>query len=102
MFVAAPPYEVISEGLGESSAEGGPSQATAVFDDIDTVGALSSDGWTAEEIGGRTGGLPAPSEGVQQEDGRFTVTGAGDIAPNVAGPGGKTVEQSLQWACSPG
>lgn len=96
MFVASPPYEEFSEGLGEANAIGGPSQATAVFDQVGTQGGLSQDPWAADEMGGGRGGLPSPADEVQELDGTFTVTGAGDIAPNVAGSGGNTVEQSLQ------
>jgi ABC-type transport system involved in multi-copper enzyme maturation permease subunit len=96
MFVASPEYEVFSQGLGEADTFGGPSQATAVFDEITMEGQLSNDAWIGEEVGGRTGGLPNPGETVQDSAGTFTVTGAGDIAPAVAGSGGNTLEQSLQ------
>jgi ABC-type transport system involved in multi-copper enzyme maturation permease subunit len=96
MFVASPEYEVLRQGLGEANTFGGPSQATAVFDEVATQGPLSGDAWVVEEVGGRTGGLPSPSDAVDESAGAFTVTGSGDIAPAVAGTAGNTIERSLQ------
>ena len=66
-------------------------------------GADSSGGDSgAGDSGGVEGDQPgrgavqaAPAEQFTETDGTFSVTGSGDIAPAVAGPGGNTIERSL-------
>ena len=96
MFVASPEYEVFTQVMGGANVNGGPSTATAVFDEIITEGLPAVDEWVAEEVGGGPGGLPDPSDAVEESAGAFTLTGSGDIAPAVAGTGGHTIERSLQ------
>jgi ABC-type transport system involved in multi-copper enzyme maturation permease subunit len=90
LFVASPEYTVLSQSFGGSSSQGGPSVATARFDDVSPHGT-----WTGDAVGGQVG--PAP--GFRQAGGTFTLTGSGDIAPNVAGRGqGRTIQDSLVGA----
>jgi ABC-type transport system involved in multi-copper enzyme maturation permease subunit len=95
LFVASPDYQVTNQRLGGSSSTGGPTQATAAFDHVSLQGQWPSGAWSGDDIGGSTGGLLTPAEGFQESGGTFTVSGSGDIAPAVGGPGPNTVEQSL-------
>lgn len=101
LFAAAPVYVHISPFFGGASAQLAPSTAMAVFDHIGVSGAGSGGPWTGDAIGGRSGpGPPGPALGGFRAAGhRVTVTGSGDIAPAVPGPGlgfpGATIEQSL-------
>jgi ABC-type transport system involved in multi-copper enzyme maturation permease subunit len=98
LFVTSPQYEETEQRLGALVSNGGPTRATATFDDVDLEGAWPDDGWRSEEVGGSTDGLARPADAFDESDGTFTVTGSGDIAPAPAGPGGSTVERSLVGA----
>jgi ABC-type transport system involved in multi-copper enzyme maturation permease subunit len=90
LFVASPGYTVIIPSFGGSSSQGGPTVATARFDNVSPQGA-----WTGDAIGGQVG----PPPGFQRAGDSFTVTGSGDIAPNAAGQdAGATIEDSLVGA----
>ena len=83
MLVTSPNESQESQnfGGGVSSGGGGPTQATATFDQVSGLGSA----WAGEYIGG------ADASGLgsyHQAGGRFTVTGSGDIAPIPAGHGG--------------
>jgi ABC-type transport system involved in multi-copper enzyme maturation permease subunit len=87
LFTASPDYTHSSEGFGGgTSSGGGPTQATAVFDQLTTA-----DGWTAGPWSGGYVGSPEISGvvGYHQAGGTFTLTGMGDIAPIPAGHGGQ-------------
>jgi ABC-type transport system involved in multi-copper enzyme maturation permease subunit len=75
----------------------GPSEATAAFDHVSRQGTWPSGAWSGANVGGSTGGpAPGPAVGFQQAGGGFTVTGSGDIAPNVPPAGiGVTIAQVL-------
>ncbi len=99
MFATSPVYTVSTPGVIGSSNNSGPSQATAVFDDISLRGSWPAKAWTGDNVGV---GAAAPSTGVgyyRKSGGAFTVSGSGDIAPLVAGPGSagptSTFEQPL-------
>ena len=94
MFVASPDHEVTTQSLGGSSTDSFTTVATATFDDVGQEGQWPRGAWTGDDVRGRTGGL-ASDEEHDGSDGTFTVSGSGDIAPQVAGPEGNTVEQSL-------
>jgi ABC-type transport system involved in multi-copper enzyme maturation permease subunit len=99
LFVTSPDLQVTEQGLSGASSTSGPSQATAVFDDVSLQGQAQSAAWSREQVGGHTGGGPQRADGaVEEPGGGFTMTGAGDIAPSVAGPDGDTVERSLVGA----
>ena len=91
MFAATPGHSVFSTSLGSSSALGGPALATATFDRVNRQGTWPAGRWTGEDILGPTdNALLASAQGFTQAGGRFTVSGAGDIAPAADnGPGGR-------------
>jgi ABC-type transport system involved in multi-copper enzyme maturation permease subunit len=103
MFATSPAYTVTQNSFGGSSFQGGPAQATGVFDHVSVSGAAPDGAWTGTTIG--RGGPVAVGPGgrgtppFRQAGGIFTVTGSGDIAPVTPGPGSNyptvTVEQSL-------
>lgn len=106
MFATSPNYTVTSRSFGGTSNMGGPSQATGVFDHVRVTGATAGT-WAGAAIGGggpigiggpgASGGSGPPA--YREAHGTFTVTGSGDIAPAVPGPGSgyptATVEQAL-------
>ncbi|MGB6456506.1 MAG: ABC transporter permease subunit [Streptosporangiaceae bacterium] len=99
MFVTSPVYTVTTAGVLGSSGQSGPSQATAVFDDIGLRSSGPGKAWTGRNVGT---GPAAPGTGfgyVRRSGATFTVSGSGDIAPLVAGPGAggptSTFEQPL-------
>jgi ABC-type transport system involved in multi-copper enzyme maturation permease subunit len=81
LFAASPKYVTVSTGFASGNFGGGPTGATAVFDPVGRSGAWPAGTWTGTSIGG------APAGGYRQAAGRFTVTGSGDIAPLIPGPG---------------
>jgi ABC-type transport system involved in multi-copper enzyme maturation permease subunit len=97
-FAAAPPYVHISPFFGGASFQSGPSAATAIFDHVGVAGTWSSGTWAGDAIGGRSGPGTAGG-GFRLAGHRVTVTGSGDIAPAVPGPGNgfpsATIERSL-------
>ena len=101
LFAASPQYLVISDHFGGGSIQGGPSTSTAVLDHIRLTGDAGTGAWTGDNIGGRSSGPSGPG-GYAETAGTFRVTGSGDIAPLVPGPGGgyptTVIEQSLAGA----
>ena len=97
LFATTPGYSQASHSLGTSSVTGGPALATGTFDDVSRQGtwpAGSRGRWTGLDVHGSADDASLrPAQGFTQADGRFTVTGAGDIAPKTDGPGG--IEQVL-------
>ncbi|MFE3031382.1 ABC transporter permease subunit [Streptomyces canus] len=79
LFVASPPAV---EGRGTAG-----SVSTAVFGDVRFQGGWTGGKWTGEQVGADSptfAGYPDNGSGsVSQSGDRFTVTGAGDIAPAV-------------------
>ena len=98
-FAAAPTYVHISPFFGGASFASGPSAATAVFDHVAVSGTGSGGTWTGDAIGGRSGPAGLARGGFGVVGPRLRVTGSGDIAPAVPGPGtglpSATVERSL-------
>jgi ABC-type transport system involved in multi-copper enzyme maturation permease subunit len=89
LFATSPVHSVVfSQSIGGSSGGGGPSLATAAFDHVSLRGAAPGDTWAGASIGGANGLYPASNGGFHQAGGAFTVTGSGDIAPDVPGGGG--------------
>ena len=103
MFATSPSYTVAQKSFGGSSYQGGPAQATGIFDHVSLSGATPGGTWAGTAIG--RGGPVAFGPGgtgtrsFTRAGGTFTVTGSGDIAPVTPGPGSSlptvTVEQSL-------
>jgi ABC-type transport system involved in multi-copper enzyme maturation permease subunit len=102
MFATSPGYTVTQNSFGGSSNSGGPAQATGVFGDVRLTGAAPGT-WTGTAIGGGGAlGAGGPGQGpplFTRPGGTFTLTGSGDIAPAIPGPGSGfptvTIEQSL-------
>jgi ABC-type transport system involved in multi-copper enzyme maturation permease subunit len=101
MFATSPDYTVTQNSFGGDSSQGGPAQATGVFDHVTLAGAATGN-WTRTTVGdGGPAGLgpqagPGPAPGGH---GVFSVTGSGDIAPVTPGQDGAlptvTIGQSL-------
>jgi ABC-type transport system involved in multi-copper enzyme maturation permease subunit len=106
MFATSPGYTVTQNSFGGGSNNGGPAQATGVFDHISLAGGAPGSTWTGTTIGG--GGPAGPGAGgggsapFTRSGGRYTLTGSGDIAPVTPGPLGPfptvTIGQSLAGA----
>lgn len=79
LFVASPPH------VGGGGTAG--SVSTATFEDLRTQGAWAGGTWTGSQVGAASpsfAGYPEEGSGSFTASGtRFTVTGAGDIAPAV-------------------
>jgi ABC-type transport system involved in multi-copper enzyme maturation permease subunit len=98
LFATSPTYVVLSQSAGAGGGIGAPTLATASFDRLATswrAGAWSGTSVGADARGplGANGlgtGPASPFYGKYQQAGpAFTVTGSGDIAPNVPnGPDG--------------
>ncbi|WP_211247588.1 ABC transporter permease subunit [Cryptosporangium arvum] len=113
LFVASPQYaEVSTEVFGVSGATGGPSTATAVFDEVQVAGTATA--WTTQQLGGPSGtaavpgtdadpaddprpGPPRPASSSSAAGGVYTLTGNGDVAPAVSGANGlgSSITQTL-------
>lgn len=89
LFAASPSLSVtLSSSLGGGSGTVEATQAIGVFDHVSLTG-VSAGAWRGDAIGAN-GQYPAlPDGGFRQADGgsTVTVTGSGDIAPDVAGSG---------------
>ncbi len=95
LLATSPQYTVTSPSFGGSTNQTGPSVATAVFDHVSLQGRSPSGGWTGGQVGDNSG-LPPSVAGLHQAGGRFTVTGSGDIAPLVAGPGSALQDGTIE------
>jgi ABC-type transport system involved in multi-copper enzyme maturation permease subunit len=83
LFASSPDYQqLVSQSIGSSTSTGGPTQATAVLDQVSLQGQWPGGAWTGTSIGAprRPEGTPRLS-GFQRAGGTFTVQGSGDIAP---------------------
>ena len=108
MFATSPGYTVTQNSFGGSSNNGGPAQATGVFDHVSLAGGAPGGTWTPAAIGGGgpAGGGPGPGGGgsapFTRNGGSYTLTGSGDIAPVTPGPDSPlptvTIGQSLAGA----
>ena len=108
MFATSPGYTVTQNSFGGSSNNGGPAQATGVFDHVSLAGGAPGSTWTPAAIGGGgpAGGGPGPGGGgsapFTRNGGSYTLTGSGDIAPVTPGPDSPlptvTIGQSLAGA----
>jgi hypothetical protein len=79
LFVASPPSV---QGMGTAG-----SVSTATFGDLRIQGGWLGGSWTGDQVGAESpsfSGYPRDTSGsVTESDGRFAVTGTGDIAPAV-------------------
>jgi ABC-type transport system involved in multi-copper enzyme maturation permease subunit len=85
LFTTAPAGSSAGSGSLFGQSQGGAAAlAVGRFDHVSLTGQTTGRGWTGTAIGGRSQG-----QGYQQAGGTFTVTGSGDIGPDVpAVPGG--------------
>lgn len=90
MFTTSPDYQQINHGVGGETGTGGPTQATATFDEISGL----SGAWTGTEVGAIQTPGGGTLSGFSQSGGTVTVRGSGDIAPSVAG--GSSPGQGLE------
>ena len=96
LFAASPDYTVQTQHLGGGSSTGGPTVATAAFDQVGLQGTQPGGGWSGTELSTQLG-PPGPTPGgFRQAGSGFTVSGSGDIAPdtNIATP----IEDTLTGA----
>ncbi len=111
LFATSPAYMHLSQFFGGTTGQIGPSLATGVFDHVRVSGGAVQRGgaggggsWTGDNVGnqGAFGPLTGQLETFRQAGGRFTVTGSGDIAPEVPGAAGggpdATIEDHLMGA----
>jgi hypothetical protein len=96
LFVASPP--AVPDGM---ATVGPGTVSTAVFGDLRLHGGWTGGTWTGAQLGADSptfAGFPGNASGSFTQDGdRFTVTGAGDLAPAVRAtlPTGGTVSNIL-------
>ena len=83
-----------SQSITGSSASGALTLATGHFDHVTLSGNSPSQRWAGTQIGSGPGSK-APGAGFHQAGGTFTVTGTGDIAPDVGGQVGTPIEGTL-------
>jgi ABC-type transport system involved in multi-copper enzyme maturation permease subunit len=99
LFAASPDYTTTSTHLGGSSSGGGPTLVTASFDNISLQSGTPGASWAGIQVGG-SGPGELPGVGFDQTNTAtgawFTVTGTGDIAPDVGT--GTPIEQTLVGA----
>ena len=95
LFSASPGYTVVTNGFGSQTGTGGPTEAIATMDHVALTGA--SGAWTGTQVGSGPAGMNAGMPGSYQRAGDvFTVTGSGDIAPDVPSVGnGGDIAQTL-------
>jgi len=95
LFATSPSYEVITQSLGSGGGGGGPSLATGTFDNV-AVSGSSGGSWTGTSLQPPPPPGPPVKQGadqafnkffggthVQAGTSSFTVSGSGDIAPDV-------------------
>jgi ABC-type transport system involved in multi-copper enzyme maturation permease subunit len=104
LFATSPAYMSQTRAFGGTTGQVGPSLATGGFDHVGLSGARPGARWTGVDVGNQDAFGPQSGqlESFQRAGGRFTVTGSGDIAPQVPGGGGggpnSTIEDHLMGA----
>jgi hypothetical protein len=87
-FVTSPGYtKQVNQQISGGSQSGDPTDATAIFDRVALRGGRPGSAWRGAPVSGGSNSLyPTGSKtGFRQADGAFTITGSGDIAPDVGG-----------------
>jgi hypothetical protein len=89
MFATAPATQTVVQHLGGGGmVRGGASAAVATFGAVARHGSWSGAGWHTDVIGSSgPGPHPGGALGLRRTGNDFTVTGSGDIAPEVNGDG---------------
>jgi len=94
LFAASPGYSVNTTSLGGGSSTGGPTLATAAFDQVSRQGSWPAGRWTGQDIQGTMDHALSPSaQGFTQAGDRLAVSGSGDIAPHTGDL--DTIKQAL-------
>lgn len=83
LFATSPMIDVSTQHILVTESHPGPTQATAVFDDVTLQGQQAGGAWTGDDLGEDPNAGPSGLNSYQQSGGTFTVTGAGDIGPAV-------------------
>jgi ABC-type transport system involved in multi-copper enzyme maturation permease subunit len=96
LFATSPDYQVISQSFGSGSSRGGHTLATGTFDNVTVSGGTDGTPWASTSVGYTPppsipgfkmpvtkGGDPFKGSYTQDSASSFTVTGSGDIAPDV-------------------
>jgi ABC-type transport system involved in multi-copper enzyme maturation permease subunit len=98
LFATSPAYVDESQFFGGTTGQVGPSLATGTFDQVRLSGGRSGAAWAGYDVGnqGAFGPQTGQLESFQRAGGRFTVTGSGDIAPQVPGGGGGGLNSTIQ------
>jgi ABC-type transport system involved in multi-copper enzyme maturation permease subunit len=89
LFATSPEYVQFSAS-GHGANQVSPSLATGVFDHVSLSGGRPGAAWAGVNVGGASGFGPQGNQvvaGFRRAGGEFTLTGSGDIAPLVNGPG---------------
>ncbi len=88
LFAASPVFRQITTSFGGGTGNFGPTLATGVLDHASVSGGRHSGTWAGGTIGSANGFGPGNYAGsFRRAGGSFTLTGSGDIAPVVTGPG---------------
>ena len=99
LFDAAPgSAQSGSQAISGSTGSATTTLATAVFDHVSARGQQPGSAWAGDDIGAGPGHGAPPGTGFHQAGGMVTVTGSGDIAPDVAAAadgGGFPIEKTL-------
>jgi len=110
LFATSPAYVTATRSFGGTTGQIGPSLATGVFDHVSLSGVrrVRGDGaaggtWRGDNVGNQDAFGPQTGEleTWHRAGAGFTVTGSGDIAPQVpggAGGNGGTIEDHLMGA----
>ena len=98
LFATSPAYMTLSQVFGGTTGQIGPSLATGVFDHVRLSGARPGGSWAGADIGNQDAFGPQSGQlqGFQHAGGRFTVSGSGDIAPQVPGIGGGDPDSTIE------
>jgi ABC-type transport system involved in multi-copper enzyme maturation permease subunit len=97
LFVASPDQQRFEQDLGRSSTTGESTVATAAFDGVDLLGRYPDQAWSGSQVSGDPRDGSPGTAGFRESGGTFTVSGSGDIAPNVDLTG-HTIERTLVGA----
>jgi ABC-type transport system involved in multi-copper enzyme maturation permease subunit len=96
LFATSPGHGItLSQSVIGQSGAFVPTQDTGVFDHLSLGGTWPGGAWTGVDVGD-TNGAPG-LDGFRQADGRFIVSGSGDIAPFVSGQiaAGERIEDAI-------
>jgi hypothetical protein len=98
LFVASPHDSLTTQRIGGGgTVRGSDNKLTAVFDGVNRSGDWSAAAWTGDVVAAASGPDKGGPADFQDSDGRVTITGDGDIAPDT-GSAGTPIERVLSGA----